>query len=574
MGGEAGERHRHRPEERGPADGGRHVLRLHVPAAPRHEAPRGDRRRLLARAVGRPGREAPRGADRDRPRRDDERRVGRDRPGPARGEGREGREGRAGPGPGRGGAGDERRRRGEEGAARGLRRRRLRLERRPPQRRQLVPGERGGQLDDGARGARLDPAQVDGPGGRDDDAGRHRPDHPRGGRRPPAPGRRARGRDLLQEAPLGGRPAVSTRKLLVLTGVFLALLAFVVFFERHQPTSEQAARARKKLLDFETAEAVAVTVERPDLPKVALARGPEDRWLVGGEPADAATVDGLVADLARLDLVGETRTEFDPKEFGLDAPKATVVLGLKGGASHTVLFGSEVPGTDATAAAVGGRFGAVKYAPMAALRKPLDDFRSKNLVEVPSADVTRMTIAKGTSRIVVARSAGTAGSPPGDWRLEEPVKDLASRTFVDELLADLSSSRVSEFPTLGPSDLPRVGLAPPSATVTLQKGDQVVASLAFGATKADVAGKLYALRGKTPVVVDDRVQEGIAKELSAFRETKICPLDTWNATRLSVDLGGTVGGAEKVEGEWRSGGRTVPATAVEDLLERLSRIEA
>lgn len=367
---------------------------------------------------------------------------------------------------------------------------------------------------------------------------------------------------------------MSTRKLLVLSGVFLALLAFVVFFERHQPTSEEAARARKKLLDFEPAEAVTLTVERPDLPKVALARGPEDRWLVGGEPADAATVDGLVADLARLDLVGETRTEFDPKEFGLDAPKATVVLGRKGGSSHTVLFGTEVPGTDATAAAADGRFGAVKYAPMAALRKPLDDFRSKNLVEVPAADVTRVTIAKGASRIVVARSAGTSGGPPGDWRLEEPVKDLASRTFVDEVLADLSSSRVSEFPTFGPSDLPRVGLAPPSATVTLQKGDQVVASLAFGATKADVAGKLYALRGKTPVVVDDRVQEGIAKELSAFRETKVCPLDTWSATRLSVDLGGTVGGAEKVEGEWRSGGRTVPATAVEDLLERLSRIEA
>lgn len=367
---------------------------------------------------------------------------------------------------------------------------------------------------------------------------------------------------------------MSTRKLLVLTGVFLALLAFVFFFERHQPTSEEAAKARKKLLDFETADVAAVSVERPDLPKVALTRGPEERWLVGGEPADAATVDGLVADLARLDLVGETRTAFDPKEFGLDAPVATVVLGLKGGASHTVLFGSELPGTDATAAATGGRFGAVKYAPMAALRKPLDDFRSKNLVDVPSTDVTRMTIAKGTSRIVVARPAGTATAGPGDWRLEEPVKDLASRTFVDQLLADLSSSRVSEFPSLGPSDLPRVGLLPPSATVTLQKGDQVVASLAFGASKADVAGKLYALRGKTPVVVDDRVQEEIAKELSAYRETKICPLDTWSATRLSVDLAGTVGGAEKVEGEWRSGGRTVPATAVEDLLERLSRIEA
>ena len=51
---------------------------------------------------------------------------------------------------------------------------------------------------------------------------------------------------------------MSNRKLLVLSLVFLSLLAFVVFFERHQPNSEEAAKARKKLVDFKTGEVTAI----------------------------------------------------------------------------------------------------------------------------------------------------------------------------------------------------------------------------------------------------------------------------------------------------------------------------
>lgn len=367
---------------------------------------------------------------------------------------------------------------------------------------------------------------------------------------------------------------MSTRKLLVLSAVFLGLLAFVVLFERHQPTSEESAKARKRLVDFKPESLAALALERPDLPRVDLRRGPEERWLVAGEPADAPTVDALVADLARLDLVGEARTEFDPKEFGLDAPRATALLTWKDGTTKKLLFGKELPGTDATAVAEGARFGAVKYAPIAALTKPYDDFRGKALFDVPVPEVTRLTIGKGAARVVVARAPSTPKGGAGEWRIEEPVTDLASRAFVDQLLSDLAAARISEFPSLGASDLPRIGLAPPSVTVTLQKGEQVVASLAFGAVKADATGKVYAQRGKTVVLIDDRVQEDLAKEFSAYREVKAFPVDSWTATRVSADVGGVVAGAEKVEGEWRSSGRTVGAAVVEDLVDRLSRVEA
>ena len=279
----------------------------------------------------------------------------------------------------------------------------------------------------------------------------------------------------------------------------------------------------------------------------------EGRWILGGPKggaADSVTADGLVSDLARLDLLGETRTGFDPKEYGLDKPKAKVTLKMLDGSSRTVLFGEPIPGADATAAAEGGLLGSVKFAPIAQLTKPYDEYRSKNLVDVPTADITRVTVARGPNRVVAVRDAAA-----GTWRLEQPVKDLASGTFVDQLLADLAGVRATEFPPVGPADLPRIGLAPPGTEVVLEKGSEVVARLAFGAAKADATGKLYASRDGVVMVIDDRAQESLGKELTAFREARLLPLDTWLVTRVVFESGALRAGAEKVEGTWRSAGR-------------------
>jgi hypothetical protein len=362
---------------------------------------------------------------------------------------------------------------------------------------------------------------------------------------------------------------MSTRKLLILTGVFFALLAFVVLWERHQPTSEERAKAKKRLLDLDAKAVAGLAIERPDLPRVELSRK-DGLWVLEGPKggaADGVTADGLVSDLVRLDLLGETREKFDPKEYGLDAPKAQVTIRMQDGSSKTVLFGEAIPGADATAVAEGGRLGSVKFAPVAQLTKPYDEYRSKNLVDVSTADVSRVTVARGPNRVVAARDAS------GGWRLEQPVKDLASGTFVEQLLADLAGVRATEFPPVAPADLARIGLAPPGTEVVLEKGSEVVARLAFGAAKADATGKLFASRDGVVMVIDDRAQESLGKELSAFREGRLLPIDTWLVTRVVFEGGALRSGAEKLEGTWRTAGREVEGRIAEDLLERLSRAE-
>src|SRR5439155_27000460 len=116
------------------------------------------------------------------------------------------------------------------------------------------------------------------------------------------------------------------KKLRVLLGVFLALFAFVFFFERHQPTTEEAAQAKKRLLSFKPEDVAALTIERPDLQPVVLTRLRASRWRIDAKPAglaDTGTVGARVSDLSRMEVLGATWTSFDPQEFGLATPKAT-----------------------------------------------------------------------------------------------------------------------------------------------------------------------------------------------------------------------------------------------------------
>lgn len=369
---------------------------------------------------------------------------------------------------------------------------------------------------------------------------------------------------------------MSTRKLLVLTVLFLGLLAFVVFFERKQPTSDERARAAKRLSEFKLEDVASMGIERGDLPKVDLVRKEKGRWTVlnpPASPADGFLADNLATDLARLEVVGETRTQFDPKEYGLDAPKAKATVVFADKSSKVFSFGAPIPGTDAVAAAAGPLFGAVKSPPLAALTKPVDDFRSRQLFDVPVGEITRVSVTRGPNTVVVARPAG-AGPAPGPWRLEKPVADLASGPFVDRFLGGLAGVRISEFASVPEADLARIGLAPPVVTVVLEKGAEKVATIGFGAAKAEGAGsRMYAKAGALVVVIDDRVREDLDKELSAYRESRVAPVDTFTLRRVSYAADDLRAGADKVDGEWRSSGRAVTALHAEGLAAVLARAE-
>jgi hypothetical protein len=75
------------------------------------------------------------------------------------------------------------------------------------------------------------------------------------------------------------------------------------------------------------------------------------------------------------------------------------------------------------------------------------------------------------------------------------------------------------------------------------------------------------------VVIDDRVREDLDKELSAYRETRVAPVDTFTLRRVSFAADDLRAGADKVDGQWRSSGRAVSALHAEGLAAVLGRAE-
>src|SRR5215218_2083491 len=168
------------------------------------------------------------------------------------------------------------------------------------------------------------------------------------------------------------------RTLLILLAVVLALGAFIWFYERKLPSSEERVTLGKKVLELDKAEVTAVAIDSPK-GKIRLERtgGGATPKAKEGEPApeapavewrivqplaaraDSFAVDRLLDGLAALE---KTRTldDVDPKAVGLDKPRAVVRLTTKTGdktVEKVLQLGAEVPPGGSLIAAVPGQKG-------------------------------------------------------------------------------------------------------------------------------------------------------------------------------------------------------------------------
>jgi len=290
---------------------------------------------------------------------------------------------------------------------------------------------------------------------------------------------------------------MTSRKLLALTGVVIALFAFIFFFERKMPTTSEQEQKGDLYWDLPADRVESIRLEHGG-EIVELAKSGESWKLVKPEsyPADTATASDLASQLAGLKKPpGESQAEGNPEGYGLAKPAAKATFawsdpkkpGQK--SSRTLEFGLDIPGTDLTAARVVGK-PEILFVPASvavSVRKGADDFKSKDVFGGASLDAAGIDVARGRGRLVLAKKNGI-------WWIEQPISDLADREVADRLASDLSALRVTEFvPKAQATDLPSLGLSPPSfrVTITDSKGGGNVLDL--GSTRSD-GNSVYASR--------------------------------------------------------------------------------
>ena len=370
---------------------------------------------------------------------------------------------------------------------------------------------------------------------------------------------------------------MTSRKLIVLTALVVALFAFVFLFERKMPTTAERAQKGDLVWEIPEEKVESLRLERPS-GVVELARSGEKTWRLvkpDSYPADGFAASDVVSQLARLRRTGGDSSEAKPEYYGLKTPsaKATIVWkdDTKPGKtlSRTLEFGIEIPGTDATAALATGA-SSVLFVPTtlaSAVKKGADEFKSKEVFGTVASDMARLDVDRGRGRLSLAKKDGT-------WWLRQPFSDLADGDAVDKLIGALTALRVIDFlPSPQGQGLASLGLAPPLFHVVLADAKGSGVSVDFGATRSD-GNSVYGRRENQVFTVTSTIGEDLSKEAEAFREPRLVRFDRGAVTGIEGVFSRSRFSLERKQEGWTLAGKSLMAPSVDDLLTALLDVKS
>ncbi len=363
-------------------------------------------------------------------------------------------------------------------------------------------------------------------------------------------------------------------RLLILTVVVLALGAFIWFWERHQPTTEEAQKQ---------AELVLPGLEKADVVRITIVKGTKRFELVkeDGEwrlekpvayPADGQAVDLLLSALKSLKIERRLDAgEVSLADWGLEKPEFTVTLAGSGGRTWTLKVGQEEPLGNNRAVTLDGT--AVLLCPkwfVSDLDKDLDGWRSHEVVKLFEDQLASLEVSTPDDRVKVVRDGGL-------WKLLEPVRDLADRDQIRNLVSALNGLRVKAFVDDEHPDLAALGLDHPRYRVELVRTEgKAPVTLEFGA-KRELEGvkQVVCRRNGTEILwVTDGAETPLGKAPILWRSKVVYPFDTWDVERMTLAAGDARTELVHADGSWTCSGHEADSSAVFDRLSRLARLEA
>ena len=365
---------------------------------------------------------------------------------------------------------------------------------------------------------------------------------------------------------------MNPRKILILTGVVLVLFAFIILFERRMPTTDERQRKGPLHWSIPSDRVDSIRIERQDA-TFELKKNDAGAWRIvkpEAYPADTFAANDLARELADLKRAGGDPAGAKPEDYGLKPPsvKATFTWSEESAPTkkktRIVEFGIDIPGTDIAAAQLSGtdKVLFVPSATLAAMKKGVNEFKSREIFSGSAADLATLDIERGRGHLVLARKGGT-------WWLQQPVNDLADNNAATRLAEELVALRAIDF--VGSADkenLPTQGLAPPLFRVSLVDAKGGRSSVDLGATRSD-GNSVYARRESQVLTVGNAIVEELSKEASAYRETRLVTPDRASVAGIEGEFGGEKFAFARAGSNWTADGKPVTSSAADELLSTL-----
>lgn len=387
------------------------------------------------------------------------------------------------------------------------------------------------------------------------------------------------------------------KTLLVLTVVVAICAAFIFFFEKDLPSTDERAEMEKKVLapmkddDVEavemTWEGQTVRLERREKPKAADEDGKDEtekgevEWRLV-KPimarADKTTVDSLLRSLTGLKKEYSV-TGMDRADAGLDEPRARV--SLETGSGEKVLeIGAEVPGTSDMLVALSGEdeVHQVSDSVWNDLTREPGDWRDKHLFRASRSEVERLTLSRGEESLLLGRRGE-------DFWIESPTVDRADKDLVNSLLNEVTGLVAESFVDETQEPEATLGLTDAESGVleVVVRGEEKPFRLELGSTlpgadpetaSEEAPRTYYARVGGELVKVKTRLAAELARTVAEWRSRSWTSYQVYQIDEARFDDSEGEVVLHREEGDWLRGEDRVSYTTASDVLYALADAKA
>jgi len=335
------------------------------------------------------------------------------------------------------------------------------------------------------------------------------------------------------------------RTTLILFALALAIGLFIKFYESKRPNTQEANRRAQNVLNFERDKIDGVMIQNAE-ERIELKRT-DKKWRLESpvkDLADSSTIDNLLFDLEdwkKDTTISAKEIEADKNrmaEYGV--AKAKLRLKLQGpNAPPEILFGNN--------AALEGKiyvrlenskdvFLASQSIKNQISKKP-EEFRDRKLTDTVVTQVVRLSVKTAAGEMELQKQ--------GDhWQIVKPLRARADDQKVNDLIAQITNSRIAQFVADDAGDLHPYGLAEPRGTVSIFTSDNKSAAngqiLQIGGVPEKEKDQVYVRFAPRKFVytLPNKIESILSTKPNDLRDRHLVRFDQNQLDRITIDAPG------------------------------------
>lgn len=335
---------------------------------------------------------------------------------------------------------------------------------------------------------------------------------------------------------------MKTRTTVVLLLLVAGIGAYIKFYESKRPNTEEAARRAQNVLNFERDKINGIVIQNGD-ERIELKRL-DKKWRLQSpvnDLADNSVIENLLFELEdwkKEATITAKETEADKNkmaDYGLS--KAKLRLKLQGEtAPPEILFGNNA----ALENRIYVRFENSKNVFLAndniktAISKKPEEFRDRKLTDAIATQVTRVTLKTPAGEMELQKQ--------GDhWQIIKPLRARADDQKVNDLLAQITTSRIQQFVADDRGDLHPYGLTEPRGTVTIFGADDKQGqALQIGGVPEGQKDQVYVRFASRNFVytLPKKIEEVLNTKPNDLRDRHLVRFDENQLDRITIDVPG------------------------------------